>query len=68
MQIRHAQRGDKIDFANLLEEHERHYGNAVAEGAGAAGAAFLIDPPPGDTMCPVTERNALIMGFVILSP
>ncbi len=55
MQIRHAKPGDEADLAFLLEDHERHYGHAVRDGAGAPGAAFLVDPPPGGTLCLVAE-------------
>ena len=55
MPIRHARRGDEAELAFLLEDHERHYGSPVAEGAGARGAAFLIAPPPGGTICLVKE-------------
>jgi hypothetical protein len=52
IQVRHAKRGDEANLAFLLEDHERHYGNAVPDGTGAAGAAFLVDPPPNATLCP----------------
>ena len=68
MQIRHAKRGDEAALAFLLEDHERHYGNAVRDGAGAAGAAFLVDPPPGGTLCLVAERGGKLVGFAILNP
>ena len=68
MQIRHAKRGDEAALAFLLEDHERHYGNAVRDGAGAAGAAFLVDPPPGATLCLVAEREGSLVGFAILNP
>ena len=55
MQIRHAKHGDEPQLAFLLEDHERHYGNAVRDGAGADGAAFLVDPPAGGTLCLVAE-------------
>jgi GNAT superfamily N-acetyltransferase len=73
MQIRHAQRGDEAQLAFLLEDHERHYGNEVPEGAGAAGAAFLTAASPGGTLCLVAERNdgqndGRLVGFAILNP
>lgn len=68
MPIRHARRGDEAELAFLLEDHERHYGNPVAEGAGAPGAAFLITPPPGGTICLVAERDGRLVGFAILNP
>ena len=54
MQIRHARHGDEAQLAFLLEDHERHYGNPVADGAGAKGASFLVESPP--------------VGFAILNP
>ena len=68
MQIRHAKRGDEANLAFLLEDHERHYGNAVRDGAGAAGAAFLVDPPPGGTLCLVADLDGKLVGFAILNP
>ena len=68
MPIRHARRGDEAELAFLLEDHERHYGSPVAEGAGARGAAFLIAPPPGGTICLVAERDGQLVGFAILNP
>jgi GNAT superfamily N-acetyltransferase len=68
MQTRHARHGDEADLAALLEEHEAHFGNPIAEGAGAPGAAFLIDPPAGGTVCLVAERNGRLAGFAILNP
>lgn len=72
MQIRHAKPGDEAQLALLLEEHEHHYGNPVAKGAGEAGAAFLIAAPPGGTMCLVAERaegeRVQLLGFAILNP
>jgi GNAT superfamily N-acetyltransferase len=68
MQIRHAKPGDEADLAFLLEDHERHYGNTVREGAGAAGAAFLVDPPTGGTLCLVAELGGKLVGFAILNP
>ena len=68
MQVRHAKHGDEAALAVLLEDHERHYGNAVRDGAGAAGAAFLVDPPTGGTLCLVAEGNGGLVGFAILNP
>ena len=68
MQIRHAKRGDEAQLAFLLEDHERHYGNPVADGAGAPGAAFLVDASPGGTICLVAERDGQLMCFAILNP
>ena len=68
MQIRHAKHGDEADLALLLEDHERHYGNEPPTGAGARGAAFLVDPPPNGTLCLVAERDGKLVGFAILNP
>ncbi len=68
MQIRHAQKGDENVLAHLLEEHEHHYGNLVARGAGTPGAAFLVSPPHGGTICLVAERDGKLLGFAILNP
>ena len=68
MQIRHAKHGDEAQLAFLLEDHERHYGNAVRDGAGVAGAAFLVDPPSGGTLCLVAELGGKLVGFAILNP
>ena len=68
MQIRHAKPGDEAQLAVLLEDHERHYGNQVADGAGITGAAFLTAAPPGGTMCLVAERDGRLLGFAILNP
>ena len=69
MQIRHAKRGDEGQLAFLLEDHERHYGNPIAAGAGARGATFLVEAPPGGTMCLVAEReDDRLVGFAILNP
>lgn len=67
MQIRHARHGDESQLAFLLEDHERHYGNPVA--AGAASASFLVESPPGGTMCLVAEQDGgRLVGFAILNP
>jgi hypothetical protein len=68
MQIRHARRGDEAQPAFLLEDHERPYGNQVADGAGARGAAYLVDAPPGGTICLVAELDGRLVGFAILNP
>ena len=68
MQIRHAQKGDENALAHLLEEHEHHYGNPVARGAGTPGAAFLVSPPHGGTICLVAELDGKLLGFAILNP
>ncbi len=68
MQIRHARHGDETQLAILLEDHERHFGKPVADGAGARGAAFLIDAPPGGTICLVAEWDNRLVGFAILNP
>jgi GNAT superfamily N-acetyltransferase len=68
MQIRHAKAGDEVQLAFLLEEHEQHYGQPVPEGAGAPGAAFLIDPPAGRALCLVADDGGRLVGFAILIP
>ena len=68
MQIRHARPGDEAQLACLLEDHERHYGNKVPDGAGAEGAAFLAAPPPDSTLCLVAEQDGKLVGFAILNP
>jgi GNAT superfamily N-acetyltransferase len=69
MQIRHARHGDEAQLAFLLEDHERHYGNPVADGAGAKGASFLVESPPGGTLCLVAEQDGgRLVGFAILNP
>jgi GNAT superfamily N-acetyltransferase len=67
MQIRHAKPGDEAQLAALLEDHERHYGATVHDGAGAAGAAFLLDPACG-TLCLVADDGGKLVGFAILNP
>ncbi len=53
----------------LLEDHERHYGNQVADGSGAKGASFLVRSPPGGTLCLVAEQDGgRLVGFAILNP
>ena len=68
MQIRHARPGDEAQLAALLEDQERHYGREILDGAGAPGAAFLIEPPAGGPMCLVADAAGKLGGFVILSP
>jgi len=68
MQIRHPRRGDEAHLAHLLEDHEHHYGNQISRGAGLPGAAFLIDPPHGGTICLVAENDDRLVGFAILNP
>jgi ribosomal protein S18 acetylase RimI-like enzyme len=68
MQIRHARRGDEAQLAFLLEDHERHYGKPVTPGAGAAGAAFLVEPSTSGTLCLVAEQDGKLAGFAILNP
>ena len=65
MQIRHPRPGDEAQLALLLEEHERHYGAAVREGAGAAGADFLVK---GGTLCLLADDGGTLLGFAILNP
>jgi ribosomal protein S18 acetylase RimI-like enzyme len=75
MQIRHARPGDEDQLAALLEDHERHYGFPVREGAGAEGAAYLAE---GGTLCLVADEGAKkegakeegtkLVGFAILNP
>lgn len=74
MQIRHAKPSDEAELGWLLEDHERHYGNQVAVGAGQAGAAWLLGQPPGGALCLVAaeeeeeEDDAKLVGFAILNP
>lgn len=68
MQIRHAKPGDEAPLAALLEDHERHYGAPVNDGAGAEGAAFLITPPAHGPLCLVADQAGRLMGFAILNP
>jgi GNAT superfamily N-acetyltransferase len=68
MQIRHPHTGDEIALAHLLEEMQRHYGHSTFRGVGAPGAAFLISPPHGGTMCLVAEDEGRLLGFAILTP
>ena len=65
MQIRHARPGDEAQLAALLEDHERHYGYPVREGAGAEGAAYLAE---GGTLCLVADNDGTLAGFAILNP
>lgn len=64
MQIRHARPGDEAQLATLLEDHERHYGSPVRDGAGAAGASFLLT---GGAFCLVADDGAALAGFAILN-
>jgi GNAT superfamily N-acetyltransferase len=68
MQIRHARSGDEADLGFLLEDMERHYGDAVADGAGRRGAAFLLGQPPSGMLCLVAEHDGRLVGFAILTP
>lgn len=68
MQIRHAKPGDEVQLASLLEDNQRHYGNAVDDGTGAADAARLIEPPPGSTVCLVADDGGKLVGFAVLNP
>jgi len=68
MQIRHAKHGDEADLAFLLEDNQRHYGHPVRDGAGAEGAAFLVNPPPDGTLCLVADDGGRLAGFAILNP
>ena len=65
MQIRHARPGDAAQLAALLEDHERHDGAPVREGAGAEGAAYLAK---GGTLCLVADEDGTLTGFAILAP
>jgi ribosomal protein S18 acetylase RimI-like enzyme len=65
MQIRHVKPGDEAELAFLLEEHERHYGAEVREGAGKAGAEFVVK---GGSICLVAEdAPGKLAGFALLS-
>ena len=68
MQIRHAQKGDELPLAHLLEEHERHYGNPIERGTGGPGAAFLVSPSHGGPFCLVAENEGRLVGFAVLNP
>ena len=68
MQIRHPRPGDEAQLAFLLEDMERHYGDAVADGAGRGGAAFLLGQPPSGMLCLVAEHEGRLVGFAILIP
>jgi GNAT superfamily N-acetyltransferase len=68
MQIRHAKPGDEAQLAFLLEDNQRHYGHVVEDGAGAADAAHLVEPPPGSTVCLVADDGGRLVGFAVLYP
>jgi GNAT superfamily N-acetyltransferase len=68
MQIRHARPGDEAELAHLLDDHELHFGSRAPAGAATAGAAFLVAPPAGGTLCLVAEQNGRLVGFAILNP
>ena len=68
MQIRHAKPGDETQLAFLLEDNQRHYGHAVDDGAGAADAAHLVEPPLGSTVCLVADDGGKLVGFAVLHP
>jgi GNAT superfamily N-acetyltransferase len=68
MQIRHAKPGDEAQLAFLLEDNQRHYGHAVEDGAGAADAALLAEPPPGSMVCLVADDGGKLVGFAVLNP
>ncbi len=55
MQIRPVRPGDEAQLADLLEDHERHYGDPVRPGSGAKGAEFLV-------------KGGTLTGFAILNP
>jgi ribosomal protein S18 acetylase RimI-like enzyme len=68
MQIRHARPGDEAELAHLLDDHERHFGGRASTSAATAGAAFLVAPPAGGTLCLVAEQEGRLVGFAILNP
>ena len=68
MQIRHAKPGDEAELAALLEDNQRHYGHAVEDGAGAADAVLLVEPPSGSTVCLVADDGGKLAGFAVLHP
>jgi GNAT superfamily N-acetyltransferase len=68
MQIRHAKPGDEAQLAFLLEDNQRHYGNAVGDGAGADLAAYLVAPSPDGALCLVADDGGKLLGFAILNP
>ena len=40
----------------------------MEDGAGAAAAAHLIEPPPGSTVCLVADDGGKLAGFAVLNP
>ena len=68
MQIRHAKPGDEARLAFLLEDNQRHYGNAVGDGSGAGLAAYLVAPSPDGALCLVADDDGTLVGFAILNP
>ena len=65
MQIRTLRSGDEAQLAELLEDHERHYGAVIRPGAAAEGADFLVK---GGTLCLVADDDGRLSGFAILNP
>jgi ribosomal protein S18 acetylase RimI-like enzyme len=68
MQIRHAKPGDETQLAVLLEDNQRHYGNAVDDGAGTDLAAYLVTPSSDGALCLVADDGGKLLGFAILNP
>ena len=65
MQIRPVRPGDEGQLAELLEDHERHYGDPVRPGSGAEGAAFVLK---GGALCLVADEDGTLGGFALLNP